>query len=284
MTDPKDKPRPVDRAEDPLAARREFLQIFKRGAEFSEELMKENERLRYRLAELEVRRPASERDDHLVKELLEKIQRLEIERQELAQRFARVEAENKDFANRYVEIENENNNLLNIYVASYQLHSTLDFQQVLQIITEIVLNFVGAEKFCIGLVDEKPGEFRPLMAEGFSRELAATISSNSGLIGKVLQSGEPYFVDTVDNVEKRGDELDIAAPIVCIPLKIKDRILGAICIYKFLTQKRQLAHVDYELFTLLAGHAATAIFSAKLYTESKRKLNTIQGLIDLVTS
>src|SRR5512138_1239127 len=113
MTDPKDKTKP-ERAEDPLAARREFLQIFKRGAEFTEELMKENERLRYRTAELELRRPTSERDDHLVKELLEKIQRLEAERLELAQRFAQVEAENKDFASRYVEIENENNNLLNI--------------------------------------------------------------------------------------------------------------------------------------------------------------------------
>ncbi len=280
MTEPKDKTPPA-RTEDPLAARREFLQIFKRGAEFSEELMKENERLRYRVAELELRRPTSERDDHLTKELLEKIQRLEGERVELAHRFAQVEAENKDFATRYVEIENENNNLLNIYVASYQLHSTLDFQQVLQIITEIVLNFVGAEKFCIGLIDEKPGEFKPLAVEGLAREAAATISPNTGLIGKVLSGGEPYFVEDVDKI---GDQVDVSAPAVCIPLKIKDRIIGAICIYKFLEQKRKLAHVDYELFTLLAGHAATAIFSAKLYTESKRKLNTIQGLIDLVTS
>ena len=33
-----------------------------------------------------------------------------------------------------------------------------------------------------------------------------------------------------------------------------------ICIYRFLQQKKQFAAVDHELFTLLAGHAATAIF------------------------
>jgi hypothetical protein len=40
--------------------------------------------------------------------------------------------------------------------------------------------------------------------------------------------------------------------------------------------------MDYELFTLLAGHAATALFSAKLYSTSERKLNTLQGFLDML--
>ncbi|MBN1960935.1 MAG: GAF domain-containing protein [Deltaproteobacteria bacterium] len=280
MEDPKDTAR-NERPEELLAARREFLQIFKRGAEFTEELLKENERLRFRVAELELRLNPPSRDDDLVRELLEKVQRLESERQEALLRFQEVEAENKDFASRYVEIENENNNLLNIYVASYQLHSTLDFQEVVQIIVEIVLNFVGAEKFCIGLIDEKTNELRSLVAEGIQREQFNALSTSEGIVGKVVTSGEPHFVS---DVESDLEKIDIGNPKVCIPLKIKDRVLGVILIYAFLSQKKRLAHVDYELFTLLAGHAATAIFSAKLYTESKRKLNTIQGLIDLVTS
>ena len=281
MTDTKDKPR-TDRSEELLAARREFLQIFKRGAEFTEELLKENERLRFRVAELELRSPKESRGDaELARELMDKVQRLETERQELIRRFQEVEAENKDFASRYIEIENENNNLLNIYVASYQLHSTLDFQEVLQIIVEIVLNFVGAERFCIGLIDEKTLEFRPLVAEGVPRDDFAALATSTGIVGKVVSSGEPHFEG---DVEPGSETIDIANPKVCIPLKIKDRVLGVILIYGFLEQKKRLAHVDYELFTLLAGHAATAIFSAKLYTESRRKLNTIQGLIDLVTS
>jgi hypothetical protein len=42
--------------------------------------------------------------------------------------------------------------------------------------------------------------------------------------------------------------------------------------------------MDYELFTLLAGHAATAIFSAKLYSASERKLSTLQGFLDMLKS
>lgn len=290
MTDKKEQP---SRPEDLLAARQEMVQIFKRGAEFTEDLMKENERLRFRVADLESRvrlnpGPQGTGDDALVKQLVEKVRRLEDDRASMVQRFEEVEAENKDFASRYVRVETENSSLMAIYVASYQLHSTLDFQEVLQIITEIILNFVGAEVFSIALIDDekggeragdKTGELVPLVCEGMPREALQNISIKEGIIGEVIARGEAYFVQSIENLKVAP-----ASPAICIPLKIKERIIGTIMVYKFLPQKTQLAHVDHELFTLLAGHAATAIFSAKLYTDSRRKLNTIQGLIDLVTS
>ena len=67
-----------------------------------------------------------------------------------------------------------------------------------------------------------------------------------------------------------------------IPLKIKDSVIGVISINKLLVQKTAFTTMDYELFTLLAGHAATAIFSAKLYSASARKLTTLQGFLDMM--
>lgn len=261
------------------ASKQEVVQIVKRGAEFTEEVLKENERLRFRLAEIESRTTNLDRDKSLVHELMDKVRRLEAEREEMAKRFAEVEAENKDFANRYVEIENENNNLLNIYVASYQLHSTLEFQEVLQTITEIILNFVGAEIFAIGLISEEARLLRILVAEGIEIEIIGNISIDQGLVGKVITSGEPVFDDHFSD-----SKIDPTKPSICVPLKIKGQTIGVVMIYKFLQQKTELAPVDHELFTLLAGHAATAIFASKLYTDSRRKLKTIQGFIDLMTS
>jgi hypothetical protein len=257
-------------------ASQEVAQIIKRGAEFTEEVLKENERLRYRIADLEARNTHDSQG--LVRELMDRVRQLEEEREGFAQRFAEVEAENKSFAARYVDIENENNNLLNIYVASYQLHSTLDFQEVLQIITEIILNFVGAEVFAIGLVPEDGDALRPLIAEGVDHDALAQLPCQQGLIGEVLRTGEPRFL------KEFGRTIVPAEPGICVPLKIKGQVIGVVLIYRFLQQKTQLAPVDHELFTLLAGHAATAIFASKLYTDSKRKLKTIQGFIDLMTT
>jgi hypothetical protein len=76
---------------------------------------------------------------------------------------------------------------------------------------------------------------------------------------------------------------DYSRPIVAIPLRVNDRPIGAIAIFELLVQKDGLTPLDHELFTLLAGHAATAIFAAQLHSQSERKLSTIQGFIDLLT-
>lgn len=151
----------------------EFLQLFKKGAEFTQDLLKENERLRFRLLQLE-ENSHSRSDDVVVTEanrkLADRVSELEIEKKEILERIAQVERENQDFAERYVEIESENNNLANLYIASYQLHSTLDFCEVLQIITEIIINLIGAEEFAILLLDEKTNELNAVATEGVTRE------------------------------------------------------------------------------------------------------------------
>lgn len=259
----------------------EFLQVFKKGAEFTQDLLRENERLRYRVLELEKNQlaggegaaPSGE-----VQKLAERIAALEQEKQEILNRIKQVEDENQDFAARYIEIEDENNNLANLYIASYQLHSTLDFKEVLQIITEIIINLIGAEEFAILLLDEKSDELQAVATEGVEREEIPLVRLGKGVIGQVASSGESYFVADVDSYAR-----DFGHPMVCIPLKIKDHVIGVLAIYKLLMQKTEFAPVDYELFTLLAGHAATAIFSSRLYSDSERKLSTIQGFIDLLT-
>ena len=72
--------------------------------------------------------------------------------------------------------------------------------------------------------------------------------------------------------------------VAAVPLKIKEHVIGLVVIYKLLQQKDSFSAVDYELFSLLAAHAATAIFSSKLYSQSERKLNTIQSFLDLLTT
>jgi len=260
----------------------EFLQVFKKGAEFTQELLKENERLRYQNLQLQESLKSGGGSDSSLNAEAEKMRRrieeLEQEKNEILDRIKHVEAENLDFANRYVEIETENNNLANLYIASYQLHSTLDFREVLQVITEIIINLIGAEEFAIMLLDEKTNKLQAVATEGLEQSELPTFGIGEGIVGQMAKTGESYFID-----EMEGYERDFNHPIVCIPLKIKEHVIGVIVIYKLLVQKDRFAEVDYELFTLLAGHAATAIFSSKLYSESERKLSTIQGFLDLLT-
>jgi hypothetical protein len=276
-----DKPERPDEKQNLPTRAEEFLQIFKRGAEFTQELLRENERLRFSVAQLEERIRLSEQTSASgpQAELLERIRQLEDERQHLLSKFKQVEAENKSFANRYLEIEEENNNLANLYVASYQLHSTLDFKEVMQIILEIIINLIGAEEFGILLLDEKMNELKAVATEGIRKEDIPAVKLGAGRIGHAARTGENFFAEKI----VQEGIIDPLEPMVCIPLKIKEHVIGVIAIYKLLQQKEKFTPLDLELFTLLAGHAATATFASRLYSESERKLSTIQGFIDLLT-
>ncbi|MGK2905685.1 MAG: GAF domain-containing protein [Desulfuromonadales bacterium] len=271
-----------DEEKDAAGRADEFLQIFKKGAEFTQDLLKENERLRFRVVKLEETLKgkgldaASESPDYIA--LQKKIEALEQEKQEILGQIKQVEEENQNFAHRYIEIEEENNMLANLYIAAYQLHSTLDFKEVLQIILEIVINLIGGEEFGVLLLDEKTNRLEPVASEGIVTSELPSVAVGKGIIGETVSSGENYFIASL-----AGYERDFAKPIVCIPLKIKEHVIGVIAIYKLFVQKQEFTSVDYELFTLLAGHAATAVFSSRMYSDSERKLSTIQGFIDLLT-
>ncbi len=258
----------------------EFLAMFRRGAEFTRELVEENARLRRSKLELETRQSDAAQDpkewERLREELVDRIQGLESERQDALERLGTLEQENRSFAERFLQIEEENNNLANLYVASFQLHSTLDLQEVLRIVVEIVINLVGAEVLCVYGIDERSGRLEPLAAEGRERTAFRDTALGSGVIGEAVAQGEIRYREAQSGAQ--SDE-----PLVCIPLQVGEKAIGAIALFGLLMQKERFTALDHELFTLLGGHAATALLAAQLHGQSERKLNTMQGLIQLLT-
>jgi nitrate/nitrite-specific signal transduction histidine kinase len=257
-----------------FAKSEELVDMLRKGRAFTEELMCENERLRYRVIQLEAQQMGP--SDVLMKE----VERLRLENAQMSQklefldrRFQQVEAENKDFAQRYVQVEEQNESLANLYVASHRLHSTLDSAEVVDCIKEILLNMIGSEDFGLLVIDDETNE---LICAGYEGETAghpdkARVTLGEGLEGIVALAGRPFFSE--------GDGEDVCA---CIPLKIKERVVGLITIYSLLSHKRGLSPLDHQLLELLAGHAASALISSKLYSMADRKLRTIEGFMDLL--
>ena len=258
----------------------EFLQLYSRGAEFTKELLVENERLRESLAVIEQEQANASKTpeewDKYREELKSRLQDLEAECETVRVRLQQVEEENQQFAARYLEIEEENNNLANLYVASYQLHSTLDLDEVLKIIVEIVINLVGAETFAVYLLDGDSGKLDVAASEGAEISEFPRCSKSGSIITKSLEAAAPLCGDPTQPP-------DFEEPIVCIPLIVQERPIGLIGIFGLLQQKDGFSALDHELFSVMGGHASTALFAARLYSQSERKLNTIQGFIDLLT-
>ena len=141
-----------------------------------------------------------------------------------------------------------------------------------------MINLIGAEIFCVYVCPENEDLLEPVASEGADLDLFPEIRIGSGAVGEAVASGE-----VICHESEGGDEPVREVPIVAIPLRVEDHPVGAIAVHSLLQQKAGFSALDHELFTLLAGHAATAIFASRLYAQSERKLSTIQGFIDLLT-
>jgi len=87
----------------------------------------------------------------------------------------------------------------------------------------------------------------------------AGVPLGSGVVGTVANTGE-RFVISETLVQPFGREEHLTA---CIPLKLDDKVVGAIGIFRLLQQKQALEPVDFELFDLLGSHAASALYCTR---------------------
>ena len=173
-------------------------------------------------------------------------------------------AESQRYSARYTEIEQQSSNLANLYVASYRLHGTLDRQEVIDTIKEIIANLVGSEEAGLFELDREKQVLELVASFGIAPDTCPPVPLGSGLIGRAAKTGEIYVADPARPPAGPGLEGRLTA---CIPLTLDGRVTGAIAIFKLLPQKAGIEDLDREIFELLATHAATALYCTGLHAK-----------------
>jgi hypothetical protein len=291
MTEKKVKSKRSDRPPADLAAqlkvqRDSFVHtFFKKGAEFTEELLHENERLRKAQADLETENAALRThlaSDEAIRDLLRKIDDLEHEKSMLLSNMHEAEAVSKRFVNRHAQIEEDLLNLANLHVASYHLHSTLRLPLVVRHLKELLAQLVGARAFAIYVADEAENELVAIASEGLEPAKLANVrvgsaevaNSAAGTIERVFLTGLAQVVE--------GPLTEKPGLIACLSMRVDNRAIGVIVIHSLFPQKEQFVAVDHELFKMLGQHAASALVGAQLYAASDGRLPGIDALRSLL--
>ena len=261
--------------------------FFKKGAELTEELLKENERLRANGRKLETENAALRtqlKSDDAIREALKKIDELEREKNALLSQFSQAEAVTSQFTVRYSEIEEELANLANLYVASYQLHSAMRLPAVVQHLRELLAQLVGARSHAEYQVDEKKRLLVPIYSDGVELDRLPRVQvgdaaepprGGAAFLERVFLTGVPHIEE--GPISHSGMD----SPAACLPMRIEERAVGVVAVYELLPQKERFVAVDFELFKMLAAHAATALVGAVLYAHADGKLPGLDIFRDL---
>ena len=140
-------------------------------------------------------------------------------------------------------------------------YDTPDRTLAIAAIQEIVIHLIGSEELAIWEVDDELQILKLIGSFGIDVEEWAGVLIGSGMVGAVAQTGA-RFVSTEALFAPEGREETLTA---CIPLKLDDRVVGVIAIFRLLPQKQGLEDIDYELFDLLGSPAVAALFSTAHY-------------------
>ncbi len=150
--------------------------------------------------------------------------------------------------------------------------SSLELDEVLEATIRGIREILRVEAGSLVLVDEETDElvFRETLSPERGRVTGRTIQPGEGIVGYVVQSGEPQLVNNVERdphfLADVDEESDLTSrAILCVPLRIRDRVIGAIEVINKLDGA--FTEQDLELLQAMAASVAVAVDNASLYSE-----------------
>ena len=160
-----------------------------------------------------------------------------------------------------------------LYQLSQTFNSSLDLEEVLNRVMDEVVAVTGAERGFVMLVESDSQAERRLafkVARGMDQKTIEEpqFQLSRSTVERVAKEGKPILTSDAQSDERLNLRQSVVLlgirSVLCVPLKLKERVLGVIYVDNRL-QAGIFTHADLELLTAIAASAAIAIENARLY-------------------
>lgn len=162
------------------------------------------------------------------------------------------------------------------------INSVLEMDQLLNLIMDMVIKVVGAERGFLMLKDKETGELLFKVARNMEKELKdkTLFTISSGITSRVAREGKAILATDAKSDERFSAHASVMdhnlRSLMCVPLKIKEEVIGIIYV-----DNRMIAGAftdeTIDLLTTFANQAAISIENARLYenivNETKIRMN-----------
>ena len=182
--------------------------------------------------------------------------------------------------------EEDITNLLALADIGQVINSSLELNEVLQIVMDTIVRLTGAERGFLMLKDED-GELKIRTARNWEQESLESdeFAISSTIVNRVTSDGEPVLTTNAQEDPRFGGQESIVAynlrSILCVPLKVKDDLTGVI--YADNRVRTGLfAESERDLLMAFANQAAVALENARLFESVKDTLEEVTELKNLM--
>lgn len=162
-----------------------------------------------------------------------------------------------------------------------RISSTLDLDELMRRIAEVVKRAIDYEVFAILLLNEKTQELRVRFSLGHPEEVVRRlrIKVGEGIVGRAAQTRRSVLVNDVQSDPTYIASLPSIHSELAVPLLFKGQLIGVIDLEAPLPGFFNDSHVN--LLELLASRMAMAIENARLYRRTLRQARTLQLLNEI---
>jgi signal transduction histidine kinase len=182
----------------------------------------------------------------------------------------------QSFANE-VSRADEHSRLAAVYKVSHALGASLVLNDALTQVMDAVVQLTGAERGCIMLFDEAAGGLDLRAARNLERESLSQkeMEYSRTVVETVGRTGKAVLTTNAQTDPRFSDQRSVMQyslrSVLCVPLLIKERILGVIYVDNRV-RTGLFSERDRDLLSAFAVQAAIAIENARLYTLTDRAL------------
>lgn len=171
------------------------------------------------------------------------------------------------------QLESKVKELSSLLDAFKQLNTNLELNDVFQNILMQMVKVLKAEAGTLWVVDYEQEMITASAATGPTKDAILNIQMNidEGIVGKVISSGEPYFIVNVSedpSWAKRVDDTSgfLTTSMITVPLVSNNKVLGAL---QLLNKKGEVffSEEDVNLAIALATQSALALQNSQIYNE-----------------
>jgi signal transduction histidine kinase len=161
-----------------------------------------------------------------------------------------------------------------LYSGDEKIIRSVTLDQVFRAIVEVAVQMLHADRSVVFVWDEKHGRVMPRVSHGFAPETLSvlTFEKGEGVVGRVLETGEPIIAVELDLVTLRPD---VRAAIVAegihsfvhLPINVDGQIIGVFNVG--FTRPEAIVEDTVRLFTALVQRAALSIENMQLFEKTK---------------
>ena len=186
----------------------------------------------------------------------------------------------------YRELKMRNTTLRGLYDTSMALSSTLELQELLNIILHAASGMVKADTYMIFQMDHVRQKLKTISIISSCNDIKdLELDIGQGISGHVAQTGKGILVERADldprYYMRPGTTDDEPRSIISVPLKFSDRLLGVMALER--GPGEPFNPKEYEIIELLSLQAAMAMHNTSQYEKIKDYASNLQVYNVLLT-